>query len=662
MRIDRGAAAESFSLRPGLRTGGRKRLAETIDVTFPDGSRLSQPPGRTAGELLSAWHPEKAAEDLAARLDGLLIDLARTVDRSGTLWPVTFEDRVGREILHHSAAHVVAKAVTVAAPGSLPTVGPGSEEGFYYDFDMPPITPELFERIRSVSQRIVSEDQPFERREVSREEALRLFALNPHKRGYVEKAAAGEGITIYRTGDWIDLCRGPHVPSTRWLAGLYLLGFSGVTQGGAPGGLPLQRVRGVAFPTRALLEEYRTMRREAEARDHRILGSRLELFHFVEEAPGLPFWLPRGMIVLRELEKFVGEHLRDAGYSEVRTPLLFSSTVFETSGHWEHFRDNMFLTSVDGRPYGVKPMNCPGAMLVFRARARSYRELPLRLAEWAPLHRLEASGTLHGLTRVRGFTQDDAHIFLTEEQIETEVRTLLRWIREAFSTFDLAWKLELSTRPEKFLGEIAQWDRAEALLRGVLDSSGAPYHVNPGDGAFYGPKIDVYVRDSIGRSWQTGTIQVDYQQPIRFGLEYQGADGGLHRPIVVHRTVLGSFERFTGILLEHCAGRLPPWLAPVQVRLLPVSERHLARAEELAREWRGQGIRAEASDSATTLSKRVRAGEVEKVPYLAVVGDTEIATGQVTLRIHGEKAPRALAAAEAAALLVDRIRQRSFRP
>ena len=358
----------------------------------------------------------------------------------------------------------------------------------------------------------------------------------------------------------------------------------------------------------------------------------------------------------------VGEHLRDAGYSEVRTPLLFSSTVFETSGHWEHFRDNMFLTSVDGRPYGVKPMNCPGAMLVFRARARSYRELPLRLAEWAPLHRLEASGTLHGLTRVRGFTQDDAHIFLTEEQIETEVRTLLRWIREAFSTFDLAWKLELSTRPEKFLGEIAQWDRAEALLRGVLDSSGAPYHVNPGDGAFYGPKIDVYVRDSIGRSWQTGTIQVDYQQPIRFGLEYQGADGGLHRPIVVHRTVLGSFERFTGILLEHCAGRLPPWLAPVQVRLLPVSERHLARAEELAREWRGQGIRAEASDSATTLSKRVRAGEVEKVPYLAVVGDTEIATGQVTLRIHGEKAPRALAAAEAAALLVDRIRQRSFRP
>lgn len=631
-------------------------------MSFADGTKRTVPTGLSAGELLRTWRPEESAQYLAARLDGELIDLARPVERAGVLLPVTFEDRAGREILHHSAAHVVAKAVCEVVPGACPTVGPGTEEGFHYDFDMPPITPELFERVRSSSQRIVNEDQPFERRELGREEALRLFAANPHKREYIERAPAAEAITVYRTGDWTDLCRGPHVPSTRWLAGLYLLGFSGVTKGGVPEGLPLQRLRGVAFPTRVLLEEYRTMRREAEARDHRLLGARLELFHFVEEAPGMPFWLPRGTVVLRELERFVAEHLKEAGYSEVRTPLLFASSVFETSGHWEHFRENMFLTSVDGRPYGIKPMNCPGAMLVFKSRARSYRELPLRLAEWAPLHRLEASGTLHGLTRVREFIQDDAHIFLTEEQIEPEVRTLLKWIERAFSTLELTWRLELSTRPDKFLGEIAQWDRAEEVLRRVLDSSGAPYRVNPGDGAFYGPKIDVYVRDSIGRSWQTGTIQVDYQQPIRFGLEYQGADGALHRPVVVHRTVLGSFERFTGILIEHCAGRFPPWLAPVQVRILPVAERHQAHAFELAAEWRRLGIRTEATDSETTLSKRVRAGEVDKVPYLAVVGDTEVASGQVTLRIHGEKVPRSLTAPAAVDFLTARIRSRAFRP
>ncbi|MHB8351624.1 MAG: threonine--tRNA ligase [Thermoplasmata archaeon] len=631
-------------------------------MTFADGTKRSATPGISARELLVAWRPEESGQFLAARLDGELIDLARAIERPGLLLPVTFEDRAGREILHHSAAHVVAKAVCEVVPEARPTVGPGSEEGFHYDFDMPPITPEVFERIRSASQRIVSEDQPFERRELGREEALRLFSGNPHKQGFIERAGPEETISVYRTGEWSDLCRGPHVPSTRWLAGLYLLGFSGVTQGGTPGGLPLQRLRGVAFPTRALLDEYRTMRREAEARDHRVLGARLELFHFVEEAPGLPFWLPRGMVVLRELERFVGEHLKEAGYSEVRTPLLFASSVFETSGHWEHFRENMFITSVDGRPYGIKPMNCPGAMLVFKARARSYRELPMRLAEWAPLHRLEASGTLHGLTRVREFIQDDAHIFLTDEQIEPEIRTLLKWIEQAFATLELSWRLELSTRPEKFLGEIAQWDRAEEVLRRVLDSSGATYRVNPGDGAFYGPKIDVYVRDSIGRSWQTGTIQVDYQQPIRFGLEYQGADGALHRPVVVHRTVLGSFERFTGILIEHCAGRFPPWLAPVQVRVLPVAERHQSHAHELAAAWRRLGIRADATDSETTLSKRVRAGEVDKVPYLAVVGDAEVAGGQVTLRIHGEKAPRSLTASDAVELLVDRIRSRSFRP
>ncbi|MGI0053412.1 MAG: aminoacyl--tRNA ligase-related protein, partial [Thermoplasmata archaeon] len=462
---------------------------EEVIVTFEDGRRRTVAPGRSGGQLLAEWRPERASELLAARLDGELLDLARPIVRSGVLLPVTFEDRAGREILHHSAAHVVAKAVTDVVPGARPTVGPGTEEGFHYDFDMPPITPELFEKIGSAARRIVSADEPFERRELDRASALALFADNPHKKAYIRAAGPGETISCYRTGAWMDLCRGPHVPSTRWLAGIHLLGFSGVTQGGRPDGLPLQRVRGVAFPSTALRDEYLRMRHEAEARDHRTLGARLELFHFVEEAPGFPFWLPRGMVVLRELERFVAEHLREDGYSEIRTPLMFAASVFETSGHWEHFREDMFVTSVEDRPWGIKPMNCPGAMLVFRARARSYRELPMRLAEWAPLHRREASGTIHGLTRVREFIQDDAHIFLAEEQIEIEVGKLLEWIRRAFATLELPWRLELSTRPEKFLGEIEQWDRAEAVLRRVLEGSGATYRVNPGDGAFYGPKI-----------------------------------------------------------------------------------------------------------------------------------------------------------------------------
>jgi threonyl-tRNA synthetase len=404
------------------------------------------------------------------------------------------------------------------------------------------------------------------------------------------------------------------------------------------------------------------MRREAEARDHRVLGTQLGLFMFIEEAPGFPFWLPNGMIVLRELERFEGEHLRAAGYSEIRTPLMFASTIFQTSGHWEHYRENMFLTSVDDRPYGVKPMNCPGAILVFKSRSRSYRELPLRLAEWAPIHRLEASGTIHGLTRVREFIQDDAHIFLTEEQIEAEVRVLLNWVQEAFAKLQLNARFELSTRPEKFMGEVEQWNRAEAVLQRVLDSSGTPYRINPGDGAFYGPKIDIHIRDSLGRSWQTGTIQVDYQQPIRFDLQFQGPDGVLHRPIIVHRTILGSFERFTGVLLEHCGGRLPPWLAPVQIRVLPVASRHEEAARALESELKARGFRAQATDAADTLSKRVRGAEVEKVPYIAVLGDAEVESGLVTLRVHGEKQPRKLARAEVEALLLDRIRSRSFDP
>jgi threonyl-tRNA synthetase len=636
--------------------------ASPIEITFPDGSHRSVAPGRSAGELLGEWKPDAVSKALAARLDLELIDLERPVQRSGKLSPVTFEDRAGREILHHSAAHVVAKAVMEAIPDARPTVGPATEQDFHYDFDVRPLTPEDLDRVRSIARRIVEADEPFHREELSREAALDLFRANPHKQEYIQRSDEGAVVSIYRTGTWTDLCRGPHVPSTHWLRGLHLLGFSGVTKGGVPDGLPLQRIRGVAFPTQQEREAFLKMRKEAEARDHRVLGAQLELFHFIEEAPGFPFWLPKGMIILRELERFEGEHLRAAGYSEIRTPLMFSASIFQTSGHWEHYRENMFLTSVDDRPYGVKPMNCPGAILVFKSRSRSYRELPLRLAEWAPIHRLEPSGTIHGLTRVREFIQDDAHIFLTEDQIEGEVRILLNWVQQACSTLQLNARYELSTRPEKFMGEVADWDRAEAVLERVLQSTGTNYRVNPGDGAFYGPKIDIHIRDSLGRSWQTGTIQVDYQQPIRFDLNFQGADGVLHRPIIVHRTILGSFERFTGVLLEHCGGRLPPWLAPVQIRILPVAERHLEAARALEQELKAEGIRAESTEAGDTLSKRVRAAEVEKIPYIAVLGDQEVETHLVTLRVHGDKVPRKLGRPDLSTLLLDRIQSRSFDP
>jgi threonyl-tRNA synthetase len=640
-------------------------MAETdsssVGVELPDGSRRSVPAGTPAGDVLRAWRPE-VGKNLAARLDATPIDLDRPLNRGGSLAPLTFEDRAGRAILHHSAAHVVAKALMEVIPGAKPTVGPADEEGFHYDFDVRPLTPEDLEKIRAAVDRVIAADEPFRRQELSREAALDAFAANPHKQRYIREAPEGEVISVYATGAWIDLCRGPHVPSTRWTEGLHILGFSGVTQGGSPDGLPLQRIRGVAFPTREELAQYLKSRQEAEARDHRALGQRLELFMFVEEAPAFPFWLPKGMIALRELERFIAEQLKEDGYSEIRTPLMFAQSVYERSGHWELYRDNMFLTEVDGRTYGVKPMNCPGAMMVFGGRSRSYRELPLRLAEWAPIHRLEASGTVHGMTRVREMIQDDAHIFLREEDIESEVRRLLDLIRRAFSTFQLTWSYELSTRPDRFLGEAAQWASAERVLKKVLDESGVPYRMSPGEGAFYGPKIDIHIRDSLGRSWQTGTIQVDYQQPTRFGLQYQGPDGALHRPVVVHRTILGSFERFFGVLLEHTAGRLPPWLAPVQIRVLPVAERHQPAAEALTTQLRSVGVRAETVPAQESLSKRVRGSEIDKIPYAAVLGDAEAESSTVTLRIHGEKTPRKLAPSELAELLLDRIRSRSFAP
>jgi len=631
-----------------------------VRVALGNGEPREVASGTTAAALLAGAPQGSADPPLAAVLDRTPIDLDRPVRQDGRLSPLTFSDPAGREIVQHSAAHLVAKAVVEVVPGARPTVGPPTDDGFYYDFDVRPLTAADAAAIREAMARSIGRREPFVREELPRADAERLFAGNPYKLRYIAETPPGETISVYRTGEFVDLCRGPHVPHTGWLEGTHILGISAITEGGTADGKPLQRVRGVAFPTRAQLDGYLKLRAEAEARDHRTLGQRFDLFSFDESSPGFPFWHPNGMVIIRELERFVLEHLARADYAEIRTPILFAQSVYETSGHWEHYRDDLFVTTMDDRPFGLKPMNCPGSMLIFRSRDRSYRDLPMRLAEFAPLHRLEASGTIHGLTRAREFVQDDAHIFVTEAQIEDEIRTLLDWVREAFTVFRLEWTYELSTRPAKFLGSPELWDRAEATLERMLKESKVPYKVSPGEGAFYGPKIDIHIRDSLGRPWQTGTIQLDYQTPQRFGLQYQGPDGALHTPVVVHRTILGSWERFLGVFLEHCGGRLPPWLAPTQARILPVGERHLDGARALRAFLREAGVRAEVTEPTETLGKRVRSAELDRIPYVLVVGDQELAGGTVALRVRGEKGQRPLSREALRDLVVDRIRTRSY--
>jgi threonyl-tRNA synthetase len=634
----------------------------TIRLTLPGGRALSVPPGTTVGEALARADPGRTGSWIAGLVNGQPVDLAFRLLADAEVAPLTFADRMGRDILQHSAAHLVAKALVETIPGARPTHGPPTEEGFFYDFEVRPLVPADLDRMRESIDRSIAAREPFVRRELDREEANRLFASNPHKLRYIAETPPTETISVYETGDFVDLCRGPHVPDTHWLAGIHILGFSGLERGEGAEGPALQRVRGVAFPTAAELDAFLKLRAEAEARDHRSIGTKQELFLFLDEIAGFPFWLPKGMVIIRELEQYEREHLRAAGYSEVRTPLLFPQSVYETSGHWEMYREDMFLTELEGRTFGWKPMNCPGSMLIFRSRARSYRELPIRLAEFAPLHRLEASGTLHGLTRVRELVQDDAHVFVTEEQIDAELTTLLEWIREAYTILRLEWSYELSTRPARFLGEVETWDRAESILERALKASGVPYRIAAGEGGFYGPKIDIHIRDSLGRPWQTGTIQLDYQMPRRFGLEYQGPDGQLHTPVVIHRTILGTWERFLGVFIEHCAGRFPPWMAPVQIRVLPVTDRHLEAARGLTDELVAAGLRAEVSAPEESISKRVRTAELDRIPYVLVLGDKEAELGQVAVRTRGSKESRTLSRAEFTAYALDRVRRREYDP
>ncbi|HZD66641.1 MAG TPA: threonine--tRNA ligase [Acidimicrobiales bacterium] len=641
-------------------------MADRITVTLPDGSARALPEGATGADLATDIGPGLAAAAVAATVDGATVDLSRPLPDGAQVAIVTSSSEEGRAILRHSTAHVLAQAVLDLWPGARFAVGPPIEDGFYYDFELPGgahFSEEDLATIEARMRQIVAEGQPFRREEHSIEEGLALFADQPFKAEIIDGVAgagatgegdgdrglgAGEGasavgVTTYRnTAGFVDLCRGPHVPSTDRLGAFKLLRVAGAYWRGDEHRPQLQRIYGTAWESTAALSEHLHRLEEAERRDHRRLGVELDLFHFpAEVGSGLAVFHPKGGLVRRLLEDYARAEHEAAGYQFVYTPHLARSTLFETSGHLEWFADAMYPPmEVEGQSYHPKPMNCPLHVVVYKAQSRSYRELPLRLFELGTVYRYERSGVLHGLLRARGFTQDDAHIFCTPEQLEGELADLLSFILRLLSTFGFAdMEADLSTRPERSAGEPEEWDQAEAALATALSAAGLDYRVAEGEGSYYAPKIDVHVRDAIGRRWQMSTLQVDFQQPRRFEAAYTGPDNAPHRPFMIHRALFGSVERFLGILLEHYAGALPTWLAPVQARVLPVRDDHETYAAEVVEGLRAGGLRAEAAAADEPLGARIRRAKLEKLPYVLVVGDEDAEAGTVGVNARGGDRP-----------------------
>jgi threonyl-tRNA synthetase len=595
-------------------------------VILPDSSELELPEGATGLDAAAAIGPKLAQEAVLVRSNGRVQDLRLPLDEGQQIQILTTRDKNDPDalyVLRHSAAHLLAEAVRRLYPGVKVAIGPPIENGFYYDFEFPePIGEDALERIEEEIRRELKEGRAWERQEISRDEARTRFEQEGEQYK-VELVDTAEGdISLYTQGDFTDLCRGPHLQDSRPIKAIKLTGLAGAYWRGDEHNTQLTRIYGTAFYSEADLKDYLERLEEARARDHRRLGIELDLFHFNEHSPGSPFWHPKGMVIYNELEALRRRENARRGYSEVKTPLIYDKALWVTSGHWEKFRENMFLIPLDDEHlYAIKPMNCPGHMLLFGSALRSYRDLPLRYAEAAPLHRNEPTGTLHGLTRVRYVTQDDAHIFCTREQIEAELDGTLDYLRYLYGLFGLEPRAELSTRPDNKLGTDDEWDFTEGELVQALDRHDIAYFVGEGEGSFYGPKIDLHMTDVLGRSWQLGTIQLDAQMPARFGLTYMGADNTEHPVFVIHRAFFGSFERFIGILTEHYAGAFPFWLAPVQVRIIPVGESHREAARSLAQ--RLEGFRVEVDDSDETVGKRIRNAELEKIPYVVVYGDRE---------------------------------------
>ena len=637
-----------------------------LHLTLPDGSVRELPAGSTGLDLARAIGPGLAKAALAIRIDGQIRDLNRPIDHDATVSILTDKDPDALDMLRHSAAHILATAVRKIYPTAAIGFGPSIEDGFYYDFEVPrPFTPEDLETIEAAMREVAVADYPFTREVVDRNEANRRFADDPLKLERISELGDDETITIYTDGPFVDLCRGPHIPSTSRLKHFKLLSTAGAYWRGDERRQMLQRIYATAWFKKDDLDLHLHRLEESKKRDHRRVGRELDLFMFHPFAPGAAFWTERGTTMINVLNDYLRELQRD-DYQEIRTPLLYNKGLWEISGHWGKYRENMFLVldnESGEHDFSLKPMNCPSHYLMYAAKKHSYRNLPLRFNTYDVLHRNEVSGALSGLTRVRQFQQDDCHIFLMESQIADEVRRLTQFILGYYETFGLTATLKFATRPETRVGSDEMWDRAEAALKAALEATGLPYELKAGDGAFYGPKIDFDVSDSIGRKWQLGTIQLDYAAPERFDLTYVGDDNSPHRPVVIHRAVSGSFERFMAILIEHFAGAFPVWLAPEQVRVVPISDTQREAAERITRELRDAGVRAVLDAGNDTLNYRIRQGEIMKVPYLAVVGQREADAGTVAVRTRGAGTKQeVMTVSDFKAMLVGAIRKRSLVP
>ena len=611
-----------------------------INVTLKGGEIRQYEAGTTALDVAKALGSGLYKAACACKINGEPCDLRTALPDGCELAILTFDDAEGKHAFWHTASHIMAQAVKRLYPDVKLTIGPAIENCFYYDFDAgEPLTPETLEKIEAEMKQIVKEALPLERFELSPNEAVKLMEAKnePYKVELIgEHAGKGEPISFYRQGEFTELCAGPHLPDTGRVKAFKLTSCTGAYWRGDAKNQMLQRIYGTAFPKQAALDEYLARMEEAKKRDHRKLGKELELFTIMEEGPGFPFFLPKGMVLKNLLIDYWREIHREAGYQEISTPMILSRSLWERSGHWAHYKENMYTTVIDEEDYAIKPMNCPGGMLVYKTKPRSYRDLPLRVGELGLVHRHELSGALHGLMRVRCFTQDDAHIFMTPDQIKEEIKGVVALIDKVYGTFGFPYKIELSTMPEDHMGELADWERATDALRGAITELGYAYEVNEGDGAFYGPKLDFHLQDCLGRTWQCGTIQLDFQLPERFELEYTGADGQKHRPIMIHRVVFGSIERFIGILIEHFAGAFPLWLAPEQVRILPISERHHEKAREIYQQLFNAGMRVEIDERSEKIGYKIREAQLQKIPYMLIIGDKEAESGTVSVRRRGE--------------------------
>ena len=609
-----------------------------VKIILPDGSAKEYPAGTTLGEAVKKLSNSLAKKVLAANVNGELTDLREELVDGSEVAFLTFEEDGGKHTLRHTASHVMAQAVKRLWPEAKLAIGPAIDKGFYYDIDMEhTLTPEDLTKIEKEMSRIVKENLPITKSVMSRQEAIEFFKSKneDYKVELIEDLPEDAVISCYAQGDFVDLCAGPHVASTGKVKAFKLQSIAGAYWRGDEKNKMLQRIYGTAFEKKEELDAYLHMLEEAAKRDHRKLGKELGLFVIKEEGPGFPFFLPKGMALRNELENFWREVHHDFDYDEIRTPVILNKHLWETSGHWDHYRENMYTTIIDDEEYAIKPMNCPGGILVYQNEMHSYRDFPLRYAELGLVHRHELSGALHGLFRVRAFTQDDAHVFMLPDQMQSELMKVIELFDRIYSQFGLKYHVELSTKPDNAMGDDAIWEAATEALRNAIEAKGIPYVINPGDGAFYGPKLDYHIEDSLGRTWQCGTIQLDMNLPERFQIEYIGEDGQKHRPIMIHRACFGSMERFIGILTEHYAGAFPTWMAPVQVKVLPISEKHVEYANQLAKQMRHDYVRVEVDDRNEKIGYKIRQAQMEKVPYMLVVGDKEMEDNSVNVRKHG---------------------------